>query len=330
MSLSQEYQLSVDNRVSEENFLYSEYIKRYFEEYADENDRRWVIENWKFPIISQNMELCEIQNYVRQFLIQYDDKLNKCTTNDFYELKSIFDNKKLKSWAVTAHNISLKYGLSISDILFPFDMLDVLNKIVDDNFSFKETIFFDKQASEKIRGFSTFYDQEKRVLVFTVDIGSEVLDIDKLLTDISVPMIVLRDSFGYSISQSEKDLLVKFSKTDISKNYRSSPNLLYSRAIGLFSWDKIKLNSWTIDDVMIYLHENNLILKKNKKRLKYNICKNECRNCNEKESCRRFFADCFRFAALSIKNKKIVPTSASGSVNNLSFSKNKFDRVLYR
>lgn len=276
------------------------------------------------------MEISKIQDYIRQFLIQCDDKLNGHTTINFHELKLFFDYEKLKSWSNLAHNLTLKYGLSISDILFPFDMCDVLNKIVDDDFVFKESIFFDKKVSEKIRGFSTFYDQEKRSLVLTIDIGSEVLDVDKLLTDISVPMIVLRDSFGYSISQSEKDLLVKFSKTDISKNYRSSPNFLYSRAIGLFSWDKIKLSGWTIDDVMIYLHENSLILKKNKKRLKYNICKNECKICDEKESCRKFFADSFRVAALSIKSNIIVPTSASGSVKNLSFSNNKFDRVLYR
>lgn len=53
MSLSQECQLSVESRVSEENFLYAEYIKRHFEEYADENDRKWVIENWKYPVMSR-------------------------------------------------------------------------------------------------------------------------------------------------------------------------------------------------------------------------------------------------------------------------------------
>lgn len=329
MSLDPEFQLLVERRVNEENFLYAEYIKRHVEEYADDDDRKWILKNWNYPLIDKTNDIYKIQNYIRQFFIQYENILKNNLTMNFYDLTEIFDKNKLSEWCDTAYNLSIKYGLSIADSIYPFDMKDVLERVVDNNFIFKETIFFDEKSPEKIRGFSSFYDQKKKNLVLSIDIASDILDVEKLLTDISIPVILLRDSFGYAISQFEKDLLTKFSKTDMSAHYRSSPNLLYSRAVGLFAWDKIKIDKWNIDEVKDYLYSNNLILRKNKKRLKYYICNEECVRCNEKESCRRFFADSFRFAAFSIKEKRIVPSSVSGSVKNLSFTDNIFDRVVY-
>ncbi len=152
---------------------------------------------------------------------------------------------------------------------------------------------------------------------------------ENIVTAISMTITIMRSKLGYVASDFEKIMMDKAATLDNSGNYRSSQILSYSRAVGLFIWDMKKINKWSIEDVMGYLHRKNLILKKNKNRLRYNICNKKCKDCNNFESCRRFFADSYRFASLSIRDKKIIPTSADGSVKDLVFSDNTFARVEY-
>lgn len=331
MSSIESDQLGVLQRVNEENFILAEYVKRNFEQYADNNDVQWVIENWNYPVINKDEELYKIQNIIRHFFIQSEKiKNNNLKTIEFFDFNDFFDRKKLEEWIENAYMFSVKYGLSVSDILFPYDMECIVKMIVENNTNFYPTIFFNNTIQENSRGCVSNYDDKTKMLSFHINLNDDLLDVENIVTAISMSMTLLRCQLGYSVSNFEKNMMNKAATLDNSGNYRSSQILAYSRSVGLFAWDMKKIKKWSIEDIMTYLHNNNLILKKDKNRLKYNICKKVCKECNELESCKKFFAESYRFASLSIRDNRIVPTSAQGSVKNLVFSNKTFDRVEYK
>ncbi len=165
MSSGESDQLSVPQRVNEENFILAEYVKRNFEQYADNNDVRWVIENWNYPVINKDEELYKIQNIIRHFFIQSEkNKNNSLKTIEFFDFTDFFYRKKLKEWIDYAYGLSIKYGLSVSDILFPYDMECIIRMIVENKTNFYPTIFFNHDIQENSRGCITNYNEKSKIL----------------------------------------------------------------------------------------------------------------------------------------------------------------------
>ena len=83
MSSIESDQLVVLQRINDENFILAEYVKRNFEQYADSDDVKWVIENWNYPVINKDEDLYKIQNKIRHFFIQLEKiKNNKINILD--------------------------------------------------------------------------------------------------------------------------------------------------------------------------------------------------------------------------------------------------------
>jgi len=306
----------VDPAVVEVNFFKSEYYKRHFEEYGDKDDINFVLNKFnEFSEFYKNY-FNKVLSKSRQILINYEGVINKRLIHDYYNIVDEYDDNFFKSWIDRAYKITLKYKLSVFDLVCPKNFVNVIEQILSNSFKPKLEVIFEPEEAHV--GYVIGYDENKKKILMIIDVSNDIQDSELLMSNAARALVLLKRRIGLKTSEADRNLLIQASKSDNDENYRI--NGRYGRAVGILIWDFRRLQGVDVEYAIKFLRNKKLIYR-NKE-----ICTEICDVCVEKKECERFFKDCYRFACMSILKLKIVATSEKGKSKKKFLSQIKFKR----
>lgn len=288
----------ISNQQKEDFFLRIEYCKRHFEEFSSEEEFNKLISI--IHDLEKEYELID----VRECIYKYDREISLCMYNPSSDRKNIEIDIDTVYFL---YDISKKYKVYASDILYTTDMKDLLNRLGDKSFYLP---FFDPfdEEDDSIHTFEKYgyllvaNEYDKKLNIY-IDFDDKYEKQDDLILQLSYEICLFKENKGIYLSNSDKEILNKLVSADKTESYRT--NSFYKRIIGLYTWDILRENRKTnFTDI-----RNRIV---SEKLYKYNkkICSlEECKMCSSNENCLKSFIMNYKIAAYSIKNQKTTPTS---------------------
>lgn len=308
----------VDPAVVEVNFFKSEFYKRHFEEFGDNKDVNYVLNKFEEYLKFYDGDYKKALSKSRQIIINYGQRKNKKNVYDFYNIIEEFDVKFFESWIDKAYKLSLKYRLSVFDLVCPNDFQIIVKSILLNSFKPEVEVLFDNQIDGVDVGYVFNYDKQLKKISMVIDVSDDIQDSELLVSNAARALVLLKRNIGLAVSDADRNLLIQASKEDIDKNYRT--NGRYARAIGVAIWDLKKEKKFNLDESIKYLRKNELIYRKGM------LCAENCGICVEINECKRLFRDYYRNVCESISKSQIIPTSESGKSIKKLKSKFQFKR----
>lgn len=289
---------AIPNHVRIGNFFRTEYIKRHIEEY-DTNAVDTVLEIRKI-ISTYGIGNDEFKVAFKLATEQYASYKNNTPTYNCPSTqriiecyKEFFDYKNTRfTIALEAlYEISKKYDIAATEILYPIDMTSIFENLKENNFSpmisYPFTDCYVPLASVDIRHAqpSFHYDITK-----PIDSATS--------SRISADIAITRLNLDQEMLPREMKILERISSQDAVHNFRTSSTT--SRAIGIHIWDQNK-NEYKPAAEYIDIYKSVACNNKN------------CDSCGTDISkCQKDLRDAYKIAYLCIKNCRIDPTDTRG------------------
>ena len=286
------------NQTKEDFFLRIEYCKRHFEEFSSGEEFNKVIS------VIHNLEKEYKPSEVRECICRYDRKINSYMYKPSINIQNVTINFDIISFL---YDISKKYKVYASDVIYLTDMKNLLDRLRNKDFDLPffdpfddendKEYFFEKYGCHLIEG------KDDKTLIIHIDFNSKYEKQSDLILQLNYEICIFKLCKGIYLSDDDKEILNKISSADKTESYRT--NSFYKRIIGLYTWDILRENRKTsFTDI-----RNRIV---SEKLYKYNkkICSlEECKMCSSNENCLKSFIMNYKIAAYSIKNQKTTPTS---------------------
>lgn len=314
----------VDDSVVEELFILSEYIKRNFEENGNKEEIDWVVSNYKSIFLYEDSSLNETMFHVRQMLIQYENSINKFEDIDFFDYNDYINKDIYEEWIHNAYNLTLKYRLSIGDLVNPYDFLDIIERIVGKKFKiFSAAVIFDEFSDLNESWLKFVLDFNTKTLCILVDIDSDSLSIKEFSNKSILNICAAKQKFKLSMKSDEIEMVSKMTRQDRSRKYRSTQMSLYNRSLGIYIWDRIKKENCSLSSIRDFLKKNNLFMKDGK------LCEDKCAYCGKSDECLRILNSYYGVTNACIQKSTVLPFDKSHGIKNIKFSSFFFPRCNY-
>ena len=306
----------VDPDVAEANFFISEYCKRHFEEYADKKDVDFILDKFNEYVSINDNDYKKALSKSRQVLINYEQKINNKIIYDFYNIVEDKDEAFFNSWIKRAYKLTLKYKISVFDLVCPRNFYQVLSYIVQDKFHPDVEIIFCKNVSNV--GYEFKYDEQINKIAMIIDVSDNIQDSEFLASNAAGALILHKRRLGLKTSDSDRNILIQASKNDINKNFRA--NGIYNRSAGILIWDLKRLYGCKFEEAILKMREKNLIYREGIQ------CIESCSYCVDKVACVRYYRDSYANACKAILNSNIYSTSKPAKIRKKFASKIQFVR----
>lgn len=284
------------------NFFRSEYIKRHVEEY--DTPSLELIEKIRTELCSCGYSHEDFFIGFSYVLEEYQSYKNNIKHEKCKELLNLlnyytpfldFKNSPYTKHFEDLYNISIKYNIRATKLLYPTDMNTVLQEINNEKFSpIIEYPFIEKYNPT----LQTITNDGEPYLVYKINDDTDPKTPERIQLDLTIARL----NHGKELSGSEISNLRNLSANDAVSDFRTSS--VMSRSLGLLMWDKNKRNRRPAGDYVDLYRE-------------YKCKKPNCdTHCEDEDKCQRELRDAYKVASKSIKSGRIEPTNIKGNANN--------------
>ena len=294
--------LQFPKSIEQELFIKSEYLKRHFENNADPKTIEWLKEECFSPTTSFSEDIQWKINIVRECIIQHEKNLR----DELYvpSIEIPFQISDFSPWVEKLFKISQKYKIYAPELLFPFDMEEVLMATKHDTPLPKQRPFDDEPHSDTIfqeYGYRTRSKNDKS-LTIELDFSDSHPSSPLAVQRISFEIAMFKLTHNISLTEIERNQLKDLLISERSGGYRQTS--FYNRIIGLFAWDAKKKSSSGFKDIKQYLLQKKMFFYNEK------FCTiDQCGGCSSQDDCTSSFKGRYRLAANCIQNMKVLPAS---------------------
>lgn len=289
---------AITDRVIIGNFFRTEYIKRHIEEY-DTNavDAVLKIRN---KISVYGIDSVEFKLAFKLAAEKYASYKNNIPTYDCPETQRIiecykeffdYENTRFTHDLETLYEISKKYDIAATEILYPIDMSSIFGDLKENTFSPTISYPFTDCYAPLVN-----VDLRHAQPSFHYDITKPIDS--STSSRISADIAITRLNLDQEMLPREMKILKAVSSQDAVQNFRTSSTT--SRAIGIHIWDQ---NKKEYKPAAEYIDIYKSVACNNK----------DCDSCETDISkCQKDLRDAYKIAYLCIKNCRIDPTDARG------------------